>query len=154
MEKFRILCGDKGVDQLFWDLSVGDGDSVVHQKFSDDLVFFRVNDGVSVEISLLQGGKIRKAMRVIEKEQGAGNEKQKQRKDEGVNKIKSRPSFSSFWGAFSFIHERRMNQKREDPSETGIFPFLRGDTLGAIFSFLSFELLNLLPAFSKLHSPP
>jgi hypothetical protein len=59
---------------LFRNPFIGDGDPIVHQKFSDHFVFFGVDDGESVEVSFLQGCKIRQAMGVVEKEQPSKDE--------------------------------------------------------------------------------
>jgi hypothetical protein len=74
LKKFCVLCGDESVDQLFWNPFIGDGDPIVHQKLSNHFVFFGVDDGVSIEVSFLQGRKIRQAMGVIEKEQPSKDE--------------------------------------------------------------------------------
>jgi len=105
MEKTRILCGDESVYQLFRDTVIGDGDSIVHQKFSDDLIFFGVDDGVNIDVFCLQGCEIREAMGVKEKGQGSRNKKQEGSKDEGVNGIKHPSLFPSLLGMNLLFHE-------------------------------------------------
>ena len=74
LEKICVFCGNESVDQRFRNLLVRDGDPIIHQEFSDHFVFFGVDDGVSIEVSFLQGGKIRQAMGVVEKEQASNDE--------------------------------------------------------------------------------
>ena len=54
LKEFRILCSDESLDQRLGNLLIGNGDPVVHQEFAHDLIFFGVDDGVSIKVSFLQ----------------------------------------------------------------------------------------------------
>jgi hypothetical protein len=105
LKKFCVLCGDESIDQLFRKPVIGDGDPIVHQKLSNHFVFFGIDDGVSIEVSFLQGRKIGQAMGVVEKEQPSDDEEQKDTEDKGVDDIKRPSLFSSRSAKILFFHE-------------------------------------------------
>jgi len=106
LEEFRILCGNESPYQLLGDLLVGNGDPVIHHELPDHLIFFGVNDGIGALASLLEGCKIRQVMGVVEKEQGPANEKEKGRKDKGVDDIERPSLFPSFVSMILLFHKK------------------------------------------------
>jgi hypothetical protein len=92
---------------LFGNPFIGDGDPIVHQKFSDYFILFRINNGISIEVSFLQRYKIRETMGIIEKEQGSREKKQKAKEDKGINRIKGQSPFPFFFRTIVFFHEEK-----------------------------------------------
>jgi hypothetical protein len=76
---------------MFGKLSIRDGDPIVHQKFTDHLILLRVGDGVGVEVSLLEGFKIREMVGVIEEEKTPGEQWYQEKEDEHIDDIGSPP---------------------------------------------------------------
>ncbi len=107
LEKVCILRGDESVDQLFRNPFIGDGDSILHQVFSDHFIFFGIDDRKGVEVSILQGCEIGQAMGVIEKEQASQDEEDQDGEDEGTNDIKCPPLFPSLLNTVLFFHEEQ-----------------------------------------------
>ena len=88
-KKFCILCSDKGLNQRFGNPFVRDRDTIVHQKLPHQRILLRVDDGVCIEVSLLQRLKVRKTVGVVKKEKNPDEEGHNGGDDEGVYNVKS-----------------------------------------------------------------
>jgi len=102
LKKICVFCCNEGLDQGFGHPFLRNRDPIVHQEFSDHLIVFRIDDGISIEIPLLERLKVRKMVGVVEKKESPEQQRHEERKDEGNDEIES-PSFPSsslgpFWG--------------------------------------------------------